>query len=132
VHNHLDDLYGSLRINGSNNSVIANHFSEVVDSRKLRPSGATPVIIRVVAGGGNFISSNHMVAKDATARTGDSAFNAQVDALLTTETAADFSITAVMIDVQSSGNTILDSGSAPQVIADRYANAVRATPVPGS
>jgi hypothetical protein len=50
VHNHLDDLYGSLRINGSNNSVIANHFSEVVDSRKLRPSGATPVIIRVVAG----------------------------------------------------------------------------------
>jgi hypothetical protein len=38
-----------------------------------------------------------MVAKDATARTGDSAFNAQVDALLTTETAADFSITAVMM-----------------------------------
>ena len=39
VDNGLDDLFGLLRISGSNNSVIGNHFSEVIDSLSIRPSG---------------------------------------------------------------------------------------------
>ena len=85
VDNGLDDLYGLLCVSGSNNSVVGNHFSEIVDSRSIRPTGATPVIIRLVAGVGNYVSNNHVVAMDVTARSSDSCFEAQVDALLTTE-----------------------------------------------
>lgn len=35
--NGLDDAYGLLHINGSNNSVIANHISETIDIQYLRP-----------------------------------------------------------------------------------------------
>ena len=37
VGNRLDDLYGLLRVDGSNNSIVGNHFSEVVDSRSIIP-----------------------------------------------------------------------------------------------
>ena len=50
VDNGLDDLYGLLCVSGSNNSVIGNHFSEIIDSQSIRPTGATPVIIRLMAG----------------------------------------------------------------------------------
>ncbi|TXN28894.1 right-handed parallel beta-helix repeat-containing protein [Lacisediminihabitans profunda] len=131
VDNGLDDLYGLLCVSGSNNSVIGNHFSEVIDSQSIRPIGTTPVIIRLMAGGGNYISSNHVVAMDVHAKSSDSAFSAQVDALLTTEASDGLAITAVMVDSESARNTILDSGSDAQVSADRAANAFRATPAIG-
>ena len=68
VDNGLDDLFGLLSINGSNNSVIGNHFSELIDAQSIRPTGATPVIIRLIAGSGNFLSSNHVVAMDVDAK----------------------------------------------------------------
>ncbi len=132
VDNGLDDLTGLLRIEGSHNSVIGNHFSEVVDSRSIRPTGATPVIIRLASGVGNFVSTNHVVAKDVQHTADDSCFEAQVEALLTTQAASGLSVTTVMVDQASSGNTVLDSGSDDQVVADRAANAIRPTPTVGS
>jgi inulin fructotransferase (DFA-I-forming) len=131
VDNGLDDLHGILSISGSNNSVIGNHFSEVIDSHNIRPPGATPVIIRLMAGGGNYVATNHVVALDVHAKSSGSAFAAQVDALLTTEATAHLAVTCVVVDPESARNTILDSGTDSQVVADRTVNAVRATPAVG-
>lgn len=64
--NGLDDLYGLLYISGDNNSIIANHISETIDKQYIMPTGATPVIIRVVSGKGNTVSNNHIVATTET------------------------------------------------------------------
>ncbi|MFE6254525.1 NosD domain-containing protein [Agromyces sp. NPDC057865] len=130
IDNGLDDVAGLLSISGSNNSVIGNHISEVVKSGRIRPRGATPVIIRLVEGHGNYIAGNHVVAMDVTATPSDSAFEAQVDALLAEESQA-LEVTAVLVDAASTRNTILDSGRADQVIVDTAVNAVRATPPVG-
>ncbi len=89
------------------------------------------MVIRLTAGTGNFVSGNHVVALDARPTPSDSCFEAQVDALLTTRATA-LRVVTVLVDPGSSGNTILDSGSDPQVVADRTTNAVRATPTVGS
>lgn len=128
IDNGVDDLQGLLSIAGSDNSVIGNHFSEIIDSQSIRPSGAAPVIIRLTAGSGNFISSNHMVAKDVRAHSGESAYAAQVDALLATENSERLHITSVLIDAESVRNTVLDSGTAAQIRADAAVNAVRLSP----
>jgi hypothetical protein len=128
VDNGLDDLFGLLSISGSNNSVIGNHFSEILDARSIRPTGATPVIIRLIAGRGNFLSSNHVVALDVDIKSSDSCFEAQVDALLDTEDSQGLVVTAVMVDAAATRNTILDSGRDDQVVVDEAVNAFRATP----
>ena len=128
IGNGLDDEFGVLRISGDGNSVIGNHFSEVIDAQTIEPPGATPVIIRLVEGSGNFVSTNHVVGSDVSATTGDSAFAAQVDALLTTSTAEALAVTTVLVDPASVGNTVLDSGTEDQVVIDTAANAFRATP----
>jgi inulin fructotransferase (DFA-I-forming) len=131
IDNGLDDLTGLISVSGNNNSVIGNHFSEVIDSQTIRPAGATPVIIRLLEGAGNFVSNNHMVALDVNASSSDSCFEAQVDALLATGAADGLTVTAVQVDAGSARNTILDSGTETQVVADRAVNAVRATPAVG-
>lgn len=131
VGNGLDDLYGLLRVSGSNNTVVGNHFSEVIDSESIRPAGAAPVIIQLEAGNGNFVSNNHVVAMDVRSTSSDSCYSAQVDALLTTQASDRLAVTAVMVGSGSAGNTILDSGTDAQISADRTVNAVRATPGPG-
>lgn len=128
VDNGLDDGYGLLRVSGSDNSVIGNHFSEVVDAQSIRPTGVAPVIIRLVAGGGNFVSNNHVVAKDVRAASSGDAFSAQVDALLSTTAASGLPVTTVLVEPGSTANTVLDSGSGSQVVMDLEANAFRATP----
>ena len=131
VDNGLDDLYGLLCVSGNNNSVVGNHFSEVIDAQGIRPAGATPVIIRLLEGAGNFVSNNHVVAMDVHSTSSDSCFSAQVDALLTTGVSDGLAVTAVLVDPGSARNTILDSGTDAQVIADRAVNAFRATPTVG-
>jgi len=131
IDNGKDDLQGLLSVSGNNNSIIGNHFSEVIDSQSIRPEGATPVIIRLVEGAGNFVSTNHVVALDVNATSSDSCFEAQVDALLATGAADGLAVTAVQVDAGSVRNTILDSGTETQVLADRAVNAVRATPAVG-
>lgn len=130
--NGLDDLYGLLSISGNNNSVIANHFSEVMNIHNIKPVGATPVIIRIVAGNGNFISSNHVVATNVSPNTSDSCFTAQVEALLATEGKEPLNVTTVLVENGSLQNTVLDSGSEAQVIMDKTLNAFRATPTLGN
>lgn len=132
VDNGVDDGDGLLRVSGNNNSVIGNHFSEIIDAQSIRPAGATPVIIRLLEGVGNCVSTNHVVAMDIHPTSSDSCFSAQVEALLTTGASDGLAVTAVMVDAQSVRNTILDSGSDSQVIADRAVNAVRPTPTVGS
>ena len=133
--NGLDDLYGLLHISGNNNSVISNHISETIETQYIRPSGAKPVIIRIVSGTGNFVSGNHMVATTEASKTQTSAtnscFDAQVGALLTVDALQPLEVTAVQVETESRQNTILDSGSDAQVVMDRTVNAFRATPTPG-
>lgn len=128
VDNGLDDPFGLLSISGSNNSVIGNHFSEILDTQRIEPKGATPVIIRLVAGSDNYLASNHVVAMGVHAKSSDSCFEAQVDALLTTEDSQGLAVTTVMVDAASTRNTILDSGRDDQVVIDEAVNAFRATP----
>jgi len=131
VDNGLDDDHGLLSISGSDNSVIGNHFSEIVDSRRVRAADGRPVIIRLVSGSGNLVSTNHVVAKDVRSTSGESAFAAQVEALLSTGQSESLAVTTVLVDAESALNTILDSGTHSQVIADAAANAIRATPAIG-
>lgn len=128
VDNGLDDAVGLLRIEGDGNSVIGNHFSEIIDAQGIRPSGATPVIVRLVSGSGNYLANNHVVASDVPGKTSDSCFSAQVDALLTTESSGQLPVTTVLVEAASLGNTVLDSGDDTQVVIDRAANAFRPTP----
>lgn len=133
--NGLDDLYGLLYISGDNNSIIANHISETIDTQYIRPSGVKPVIIRVVSGKGNYISDNHIVATTEASETkgasADSCFAVQVGALLTTDKLEALDVTTVLVEKESLQNTILDSGSDAQVVMDKTVNAFRATPTPG-
>lgn len=128
VQGEREDSYGLIHLDGTNNSIIANHFSEVVSAQALRPPGATPVIIRLAAGSGNHIASNHTVALDANPTSSDSCFHAQVDALLATPASDRLAVTTVMVDSASTANTILDSGTDAQISADATTNAIRTTP----
>lgn len=132
VGNGRDDLEGLLRIEGNDNSVIGNHFSHVLDTAAIRPSGATPVVVRLLAGSGNLVSTNHVVALAVRATSHDSAFSAQVEALLTTDAAGVLAVTTVRVDPASTGNTILDSGTVTQLAVDAAANAVRVSPTVGA
>jgi len=128
VDNGADDLTGLLAIDGSGNSVIGNHFSEIIDSASVRPVGVEPVVIRLLAGSDNYVASNHVVARDVATAASDSCFEAQVDALLETRSSQRLRVTAVLVDPASTDNVILDSGREDEVVADRAANAVRPTP----
>ncbi|HFM0574126.1 TPA: NosD domain-containing protein [Escherichia coli] len=133
--NGLDDLYGLLYISGSNNSIIANHISETIDTQYIKPSGVKPVIIRIVSGKGNYVSGNHIVATTEASNTSTvdnhSCFEAQVGALLTIDMLKPLEVTAVQVEKESQKNIILDSASDNQVLMDRTVNTFRATPVPG-
>lgn len=126
--NGLDDLYGLISIDGSNNSIIGNHFSEIVDINNIRPKNATPVIMRIVSGNENYISNNNIVAKESYVNGSDSCFSAQVESLLATNESNSLDVTTVLVDRVSHHNTVLDSGSDTQVIMDKDKNAFRATP----
>jgi len=134
-NNGLDDLYGLLYINGDNNSIIGNHISESIDTQYITPAGATPVIMHIVAGAGNFISDNHIVATTETAQssaaTAGTCFSTQVGALLAVSGLEPLCVTSVLIEAESHQNIILDSGADSQVVMDKDVNAFRATPVPG-
>jgi inulin fructotransferase (DFA-I-forming) len=134
--NGLDDLFGLLHVDGSNNSIIANHISESIDTRFIKPANAKPVIIRLLAGSGNYIANNHIVATTETSELGDApnseCFSTQVAAMIATAGLTSLDVTAVRIEPESANNTVLDSGSDAQVVIDRAVNAFRGTPVPGA
>ncbi|WP_125714899.1 NosD domain-containing protein [Companilactobacillus kedongensis] len=126
--NGLEDSYGLLSINGNNNSVIGNHFSEIMDKNFLKPLNVVPTIMHLMSGAHNYISNNNVVATETSSGSGDSAFNSQVDALLTTGESKVLDVKTVVVEDESKLNTILDSGTDEQVIMDKSQNAFRATP----
>ncbi|WP_179559078.1 NosD domain-containing protein [Microbacterium sp. AK009] len=128
VDNGLDDTYGLLVVSGDDNSVIGNHFSEIVSTDDIRPPGASPVIIRIAKGTENYVATNHIVATDVASAPSDSCFEAQVDALLTTRGSRRLEIVAVLVDDDASHTVVLDSGTDDEVVMDRHRNAFRATP----
>jgi len=132
IGNGRDDEYGLLRVEGDGNSLIANHFSAVVAAEDVRPTGAKPVIIRIVSGTGNYVASTHVVARDRRGQARDDCFAAQVDALLSARTADDLPVIAVLVDSASVRNTVLDAGTVAQLAVDTAANAVRPTPEVGA
>jgi len=133
--NGLDDQFGLLHINGSNNSVIANHISESIDTRFLKPPSVKPVIIRVASGRGNYIANNHIVATTEVSVMNDApnsaCFSTQVEALLSSENLVPLEVIAILVEDTAIQNTILDSGADEQVVMDRTVNAFRGTPIPG-
>lgn len=132
--NGLDDRYGLIYIDGDNNTVTANHISEFLEKEYIRPAGISPVMIHLASGKGNYINGNHIVAMEPVpkAKEGDSCFSMQVEALLSAKNATPLDVIAVFAEKESVQNTVLDSGSEQQVILDRYVNAFRATPIPGT
>lgn len=133
--NGLDDLFGLLRIDGSNNSIIANHISENIDVQYIKPLAARPVVINVVSGSGNYIANNHIVATTELSQIieapNSACFSTQVGALLSTDNLKVLEVTTVLVQQGSVRNTVLDSGGQEQVEMDRTMNAFRGTPIPG-
>ncbi|MDT2758008.1 right-handed parallel beta-helix repeat-containing protein [Enterococcus asini] len=127
-NNGLNDLYGLLYIEGNNNSILSNHISEVLHKEDIQPPEATPVIIRLVAGEGNLVSNNHVVATYAQGAISDACFAAQVEALLTTDVSDHLEVVSVLVEQESVKNTILDSGTVSQVRLNKTVNAFRGTP----
>ena len=128
IDNGLDDEHGLLRIDGSNNSVIGNHLSVILDAAAITPPGATPVAIRLTAGRRNHVANNHVVTMEVSSHASDSCFAAQVDALLATDPGDDMAVVTVLVDPSSDSNTIIDSGTAAEVVADMSVNAFAPTP----
>lgn len=130
--NGQDDGYGILNVSGNYNSIMANHISETVKKDDIKPKGTVPVIIHVVSGVGNFISSNHIVAMAETSvkreKEDEGCYSAQVEALLASDSLAPLKVTTVLIEKEARQNTVLDSGSEAEVVMDRTENAFRATP----
>lgn len=128
VNNGLDDDFGLLRIDGSHNSIIGNHFSEVMDHGSIRPKGTKPAIIRVSQGEANYIASNHSIGVDVTRASSESAYESQVDALLNINASKYLPIRCVVVEANSTRNTILDSGKEDEVEINLQFNAFRPTP----
>ncbi|WP_225420915.1 hypothetical protein [Companilactobacillus keshanensis] len=100
-----------------------------MDKKFLRPLNVVPTIMHLISGTHNYISNNNVIATETSSGSGDSAFNSQVDALLTTGESKVLYVKTVVVEDESKLNTILDSGTDEQVIMDKSQNAFRATPV---
>jgi len=125
--NGLSDDFGLLKIHGNHNSIIANHISETIAKRYLKPEGVRPVVIDIAAGCGNYVSSNHIVARLASdAGAEDSCFGVQVSALLSADSVEDMDIVAVRVAHEAENNVILDTGREDQCELDRKKNVFRA------
>lgn len=102
IHTLLDDLYGLLYVEGNDNTITANHISEVMNQEYIKPCGEVPVVIHVVSGKGNYISGNHIVAnaeapEAAEAKYG-SCFSMQVDALLSVRELEPLPVVTVLVE----------------------------------
>lgn len=130
LDNGLDDTHGLITVEGNNNTIVANHISDIIDTEHIRPAGAVPVAIRISAGTGNYIASNHIFAATEAApeSDSDSCFDAQVGAMTAIANARPIDITAVIVDDTATGNIVLDSGTDSQITANRQVNVVRPLP----
>lgn len=129
IHNNgLSDDYGILRVEGDYNTITSNHFSEIIDPEYILPIGTKPVIINVESGTKNYITNNNVVALQSEMFTGSSAYDAQVETLLQTGRQEKLDVCNVKINIDSSENTVLDSGTFEEVELDITTNVFRPTP----
>lgn len=132
IHSKNNDEYGVMRIDGSNNSIIANHFSEILNTQFINPEDSKPVIIRVLSGTANYVATNFTVAmKESPSEQEtdeDSCFATQVGAILSKNTTETIDVITVQVDTTSENNIILDSGTKKQIVLDTKHNALRPTP----
>ncbi|MCR5271564.1 MAG: right-handed parallel beta-helix repeat-containing protein, partial [Lachnospiraceae bacterium] len=129
--NGLGDDYGLIVISGNHNTFTANHISENIALRYLRPSGIRPVIVRLISGVDNRISDCHIVALSEESTAGnesDSCFSAQVDALLTVQNTKSLDVCNVRIENESYSNVVLDMGYKEELEIDFEKNRVRLLP----
>ncbi|ABW16377.1 Inulin fructotransferase (DFA-I-forming) [Parafrankia sp. EAN1pec] len=101
-NNGKDDLYGLVHLRGDNNMVSTNLFAFYVDPSKITPLGATPTIILVASGNGNFISNNHVTAN--------------------------VGVKNVVLDATTTGTKVLDSGTASEFVSYTSNYTFRPTP----
>jgi inulin fructotransferase (DFA-I-forming) len=100
--NGRDDLFGIVQVGGDGNSVIGNHISFDVPTSAVSPSGATPTIVLVKSGNGNYIATNHVVANQA--------------------------VKSVVLDASTTNTTVVDSATSAQFLAYSSSYGFRATP----
>lgn len=131
--NGLEDDFGLIHIQGSSNSLIANHISETIEQQYLKPAGIKPIIIRLVSGRENYIANNHIVATTKTdkkeSEENQSCFDAQVGALLSMDELVKLPIEAVHVDEASLDNIILDTCRENEAVMDFAENVFRGIPV---
>ena len=125
-----DDTLGLIVIAGDDNSLLANHISETIEPKYLKPENTRPVIIRVKEGHGNRISDNHIVAtaQPSADQEDQACYMAQIGALLSTGGIRPMPVIAVMIDSGSYGNIITDTCDAYEARLDRKVNRFRPLP----
>lgn len=128
VTNGRGDAYGIIHVEGNHNTIVNNHVSISVDSSALATGPEVLVGVRLASGRGNYVSATHVVAHHATRSSGESAFEAQVSALLSSADLRTLDVITVSVDSASIGNTVLDSGTEEEVVMDRAANAFRPLP----
>lgn len=130
--NGLEDDFGLIHIQGSSNSLIANHISETIEQQYLKPAGVKPIIIRLVSGRENYIANNHIVATTKTdkkeSEENQSCFDAQVVALLSMDELVKLPIEAVHVDEASLDNIILDTCRENEAVMDFAENVFRGIP----
>ncbi|CAM2878098.1 NosD domain-containing protein [Actinomyces slackii] len=128
VSNGRGDSYGIIHVEGSHNTIASNHVSICVDSTTLATADEGIVGVRLASGRGNYVSTTHVVARDVARNSGESAFEAQVSALLSSADLGALDVVTVQVDAASTANTVMDSGTEEEVAIDRTANAFRPTP----
>ncbi|WP_218638171.1 NosD domain-containing protein [Actinomyces oris] len=127
VTNGRSDSYGIIHVEGSDNTIVNNHVSISVDS-SASATGPEIVGVRLASGQGNYVSATHVVAHDVARSSGESAFEAQVNALLSSADLPTLDVITISVDRASIKNTVLDSGTEKEVAMDRSTNAFRPTP----
>lgn len=86
-----DDLFGLVQLNGSGNTVVANHFSFDVPPEVIIPSGAVPTMVLVKSGNNNYVATNHH--------------------------AANVPVNAVVLDGGTTNTKVIDCGSAAEFLS---------------
>ncbi|MDO5035172.1 MAG: NosD domain-containing protein [Actinomycetaceae bacterium] len=127
IDNGLENDFGVVRIEGDDNTFTANHVSVVLQLADTDLE-TTPVILRLARGTGNYVASNHMLAKAIMSSPDDSCFEAQVDALQSVSGSELQQVTVVQVDSESSRNVILDSCSEAEAVVEFSENVFRGIP----
>jgi inulin fructotransferase (DFA-I-forming) len=103
--NGLDDYYGLIFMQGSDNTVTGNHLTFAVAAGDLKPAGAVPTMMLVKSGTDNYLAANHTSAK--------------------------VPVHTVVLDGSTINTRVMDCGSQAEVFAfDSAPYGFRETPLP--